>query len=561
MKNKNEANGAAAVVVDGTQQYLELKKIRRSPYNRTIDQKALDSDFIKSVKERGIIVPLLVRQKYRPDLDGHEWELVAGERRWAAGQLVGLDQAPVIVRALSDTEAMELQAIENQQRADLSPIEEAAKYQQLLEQYKIEGVTGEKAMARLCEKLGKKKATVYQALTLLALPDVVKAECSAGALPASHAGLIATLSQWPSAQVEALRTILKPEAHNEKDETGKMLSFRSSKKVIDDLKVLAKQRDKWDAAAAAASKEGLKILSDEISKKIFPYGNSYMRDADYVVASYRCLELQGNPQPYEKLLRKSPLKAQLAHDTNFNAYRVYPRQAALAEIKAAGFKLASGPSSACGSAEAARSKAAAARTRQETARRRVIVSAVVEKAGKPFPQTAPQAIEFARFLVQAMNQRALSDTVREMFNRRGLKREDYKTSGYNGSPHTTWIKQTLARVMTTEEARALLVDFAIAMDLSPWGGGKDQMLTSACHLFGVNPKAAAAKVAEKKAPAPKKPAKVQTPKPARVRAKMMKAARRRWAKARPKPLSTAGRKRLSAMMKARWAARRKAAAK
>lgn len=140
---------------------------------RLFDRSALE-ELASSIREKGVLQPLLVRER-----EGR-FEIVAGERRWRAAQLAMLDSVPVLVRDYTDTEVLEVAIIENIQRAELTPIEEAAAYRQLIDRF---GHTQEK----LADTLGKSRSYVANALRLLSLPDDVVGMLSTGALSAGHA--------------------------------------------------------------------------------------------------------------------------------------------------------------------------------------------------------------------------------------------------------------------------------------------------------------------------------------------------------------------------------------
>ena len=130
-----------------------------------------------SIRSKGVIQPLIVRQSPKnPDL----FEIVAGERRWRAAQLAQLHELPIIVREFNDTEVLEIAIIENIQRADLNPIEEAAGYRQLMFKF---GHTQEK----LAEALGKSRSHIANILRLLTLPEEVRQMVDRGKLTAGHA--------------------------------------------------------------------------------------------------------------------------------------------------------------------------------------------------------------------------------------------------------------------------------------------------------------------------------------------------------------------------------------
>lgn len=134
-----------------------------------------------SIREKGIIQPLILRR----DSDSDGFEIVAGERRWRAAQAAQLHEVPAIVRDYTDTEVLEVAIIENIQRADLNPVEEAAGYRQLMDRF---GHTQEK----IAEALGKSRSHIANLLRLLNLPEDVQVLLRDGTLSAGHARALVT---------------------------------------------------------------------------------------------------------------------------------------------------------------------------------------------------------------------------------------------------------------------------------------------------------------------------------------------------------------------------------
>ncbi|MBO9473703.1 ParB/RepB/Spo0J family partition protein [Shimia sp. R10_1] len=137
-------------------------------------------DLANSIREKGVIQPLIVRKKA-----GDHYEIVAGERRWRASQMAKLHELPVIVRDYDDTEVLEIAIIENIQRADLNPVEEAMGYRQLMQKF---GHTQEK----VSEALGKSRSHIANLMRLLNLPDDVQLMLREGHLSAGHARALIT---------------------------------------------------------------------------------------------------------------------------------------------------------------------------------------------------------------------------------------------------------------------------------------------------------------------------------------------------------------------------------
>ncbi|WP_040650380.1 ParB/RepB/Spo0J family partition protein [Roseovarius sp. 217] len=163
---------------------VPVEKVRPNPNQprRSFDPTLLE-DLARSISEKGIIQPLIVRLvSGRAD----EYEIVAGERRWRAAQMAKLHQIPVLVRDFDDTEVLEVAIIENIQRADLNPVEEASGYQQLMQKF---GHTQEK----LAEALGKSRSHIANSIRLLALPEEVLSYVRDGKLSAGHARALITV--------------------------------------------------------------------------------------------------------------------------------------------------------------------------------------------------------------------------------------------------------------------------------------------------------------------------------------------------------------------------------
>ena len=134
-------------------------------------------DLTESIREKGILQPILVRPIKG---DAETFEIVAGERRWRAAQLAKLHDVPVVVREMSDGEALELAIVENVQRADLNAIEEAAAYHELMDRFQY-------TQEQIAKEVGKSRSHVANTLRLLRLPEGVKAMLRDGRLSAGHA--------------------------------------------------------------------------------------------------------------------------------------------------------------------------------------------------------------------------------------------------------------------------------------------------------------------------------------------------------------------------------------
>jgi ParB family chromosome partitioning protein len=160
-----------------------------------MDATSLD-ELAGSIRVRGILQPLLAR----PHPDGlGRYQIIAGERRWRAAQAAGLHEVPVLIRSLADAEAMAASLVENLQRQDLNPIEEAEGFSRLMREF---GMTQDS----LAQTVGKSRSHIANTLRLLNLPDMVKAEVRNGALSAGHAR---ALLSHPEPEKAALAVIAR----------------------------------------------------------------------------------------------------------------------------------------------------------------------------------------------------------------------------------------------------------------------------------------------------------------------------------------------------------------
>ncbi len=171
----------APVVITG-QTTLPIEFIKANPSNprKNFNTEELES-LSQSIKAKGVLQPIVVR----PASSGG-YEIIAGERRWRAAQKALLHDVPVIIKDLDDQEALEIALIENIQRSDLNPLEEALGYKQLIDQYTY-------TQQQLADGVGKSRSHIANTLRLLTLPEEVRKKIEAGLLTAGHArALVAT---------------------------------------------------------------------------------------------------------------------------------------------------------------------------------------------------------------------------------------------------------------------------------------------------------------------------------------------------------------------------------
>ena len=203
---------------DSSPREVAVDRITPSPFQprRTFDEAKLD-ELAASIRYQGIIQPLVVR----PQGDG--FELIAGERRWRAAIRAGLSRVPVVIRNASDHEALQLALVENLQREDLNPIEEASGYRRLQEEFHW-------SQEEMADKVGKSRPAIANSLRLLTLPTEVQQELTAGNLPAGQARALLGLHTEPLI-VSACREVI-----------AKGLSTRETEKMVRNLLIGRKRR-------------------------------------------------------------------------------------------------------------------------------------------------------------------------------------------------------------------------------------------------------------------------------------------------------------------------------
>lgn len=190
---ESPASGAATTGV----RPLPVEVLEPGPFQpRKIMTPEAMAELVESIRAQGVLQPILARP--HPDRRGH-YQIIAGERRWRASQAAKRHEIPVLVRDLSDSEAMVAAMVENLQRQDLNPIEEAEGYQRLLRDF---GLTQEK----LGESVGKSRSHIANSMRLLQLPPSIRQELQKGTLSAGHAR---ALLSHPEPEKAALQVIAR----------------------------------------------------------------------------------------------------------------------------------------------------------------------------------------------------------------------------------------------------------------------------------------------------------------------------------------------------------------
>jgi ParB family chromosome partitioning protein len=228
----------ALIPKENREQGTTMVSINEIRPNTLQPRKDFDDDTISeltaSIKEKGILQPIVVRQA------GSGYEIIAGERRWRAAQRAGIVKVPVVVKSASDREALELALIENLQREDLNPIEEASGYQHLIEVY---GLTHEEVSVQI----GKDRSTITNHLRLLRLSDEAKRALIEGEITAGHARALLSIELHSEANL-VLHAIKK-----------KKLSVRTTESLIRNM-----TREKRAEVKPASTDPYLGRLTDEL---------------------------------------------------------------------------------------------------------------------------------------------------------------------------------------------------------------------------------------------------------------------------------------------------------
>ena len=200
-------------------------------------------ELIDSIRQHGIIQPLIVRQV------GTRFELIAGERRWRAAQEIGLTEAPVIIRSASDLEVLELSLIENLQRADLNPIEEAQGYARLANEFAMR-------QEDIALKVGRSRAAVANAMRLLDLHPQVQVWLAQNLITVGHAKVLLAL-KTPEEQLLAAETVLRRNA-----------TVRSTERLIARLLGIGRPRRKERVSEQASTSAAIQDLQNRLQEHL-----------------------------------------------------------------------------------------------------------------------------------------------------------------------------------------------------------------------------------------------------------------------------------------------------
>ena len=227
---------------------IPLELLQRGKYQPRIDmrQDTLE-DLANSIKSQGVVQPIIARLLKKTDGETQRYEIVAGERRWRAAQMAGLTDIPTVVRVVPDDAAIAVALIENIQRENLNPLEEAQALDRLIKEF---GLTHQEA----ADAVGRSRVSVSNLLRLLDLSDRVKVMLESRQIEMGHARALLAISSSEH-QVEAARQIVR-----------KRLSVRETERLV--RRLLSDQAGKTTKKAETSNNADIRRLELEVSEKL-----------------------------------------------------------------------------------------------------------------------------------------------------------------------------------------------------------------------------------------------------------------------------------------------------
>ena len=198
---------------------ISLVEPNRNQPRKMFDKDSLD-ELTKSVKQYGVLQPIIVKKI------GNRYEIVAGERRWRAAQAAGLSEVPVVVRDYDDQKAKEIAIIENIQRTDLNPIEEALAYKSLIEEYNL-------TQEELSDKVSKNRSTITNSLRLLKLSKNIQQYMIDGQISSGHARALLSLEDEGKRELLALDIMKRSLSVRDTEKAAKALSKKKNVEFSD----------------------------------------------------------------------------------------------------------------------------------------------------------------------------------------------------------------------------------------------------------------------------------------------------------------------------------------
>jgi ParB/RepB/Spo0J family partition protein len=554
-KTKTEADSPGAIA--GTPRLESLAQIKPAAWNpRQIRDAKADAELLESVKAKGVLQSLLVRP-----VNSH-YEVVCGTRRYDAALEAGMVAVPVMVRELDDVEVLELQTIENSQRADVHPLEEAEAYRKLHEEHG-------QAPEQIAAKVGKSRTWVYGRIKLCALGDTARKAFLDGKLDASTALLLARI---PDAELQKKACIeLTRQNHD-----GSLMSYRQAaefvqshymlklaeagfkttdadllptagpcttcpkrtgtqKELFADVKsadvctdpkcYTAKQDAAWTQRAAAAEAQGQRVLAPAEAAKVFTKYNPEQIERNSGFVDLDDEEWIGDKnKKWRAILGKQAPTPVLARDARGNIHELVPKEAAAEALKATGKK--AGALSTTLEPRSRGLSASEKKQRDEQKRKRevtiYVLSQVAAAAARFYTNTVGKDLDLDdlfRFIGEGFLEGGWHDTLAEVAKRRGIEAKKNKGAYASGYDIAGAIRKEM-QLAQGGDLSGLIIEI-IATRGAFWsfqGGSATTLLDKACKLLELDRKALEAQ-ARKEISAKEKPAKKPAPAKAKPAAK------------------------------------------
>jgi ParB family chromosome partitioning protein len=501
---------------------LPLSEIRTSPFNYRKTPGGI-AELAASIREHGVQQPVKVRPVASGSEDGIAYELVFGERRYRASLEAERTEIPAIVEDLTDEQVQELQLLENTQRADVHPLEEAEGFERMLE---VAGPQGPVyTVAALARLVGRSEPYVYGRLQLTRLVPKARTAFYDGKLVATTALLLARV---PAAlQEKALAEISEPRFHgdpmparlvSELLQQRYMTRLSGAPFASDDAELVpaagpcttcpnrtgnakalfadveqddvctdptcfrSKVDARWQRAVADARELGRTVLSEKESEKVFLGGN-LAYGSSFVDLDERCPADPKN-RTWRRLLKKADPAVTIGRDAHGRPHELVARADALAALKELGIVTMSGggrPNAAGAAPRSEEARAAAAKAREDGVLHRAIAAAAVEKVVQRVSKKGASRDDLALWL-ESVLRGSWSDTVRDVCKRRAI--------AYDKQSTPSAALAAAAEKMTAAELQALALELGLSRGLYTFYEGAantfGDVFKRACELHGVD---------------------------------------------------------------------------
>ncbi len=491
---------AAAASMSVQQIPLDAIDVLPNPRTRVGDL----SELVASIRANGVLTPA----RTLPVTSDGRYPLVYGQRRFLAAREAGLTHLPALVAPMAPEEVLQAQLIENGQREDVHPMEEAEAFQVLSQRFG-------RSIDEVASAVSKPRSYVLLRLKLCDLCAAARKAFYADRFNLQVAYLLARIPH-PDLQVQALEAVLQgrydrtPLTTREVQElvqrkfmlvlqhapfdrrdgtlvpdagacgpcpkrTGnqrELFGDVSSKEVCTDPTCYAQKTEAaWTRRAELALARGKEVLDEAASKELFPYGTKLAHNAPWVDLSERCAA-DPKGRTWGQLMRKAHVPITVARDTTNRAHELVPKQIAAATLKSLGYEFAQGsPASVTAAPLAVAERQRRAQLATKASVSREAIGQVVAKA-----EATPAGGELWRLLVQGLLQGSWHDSIQELVRRRGLTVKGERP------------QETLSRFVESASPEQLL---GVAVEIilcrgAFWRDGYGTLLTQACAHYGVD---------------------------------------------------------------------------